>query len=70
MELPLTRLGMLSDEDLRYAIAYAQFKTGDFEAAEESAIDIIPNGYAAIWIADENTASQWALRIINSLLRD
>jgi tetratricopeptide (TPR) repeat protein len=36
MELPLTRLGMLSDEDLRYAIAYAQFKTGDFEAAEKN----------------------------------
>lgn len=34
MELPLRRVGLLEDEDLRYAIAYALFKTGDFEAAE------------------------------------
>ena len=43
---------------------------GDFDAAEESARDVIPDGYTAIWIADENTASQWALRIINSLFQD
>jgi predicted Zn-dependent protease len=36
MELPLRRVGLLEDEDLRYAIAYAQFKTGDFDAAEEN----------------------------------
>lgn len=35
MELPLRRVGLLEDEDLRYAIAYALFKTGDFSAAEE-----------------------------------
>lgn len=35
MELPLRRVGLLEDEDLRYAIAYAQFKTGEFDAAEE-----------------------------------
>ena len=34
MEVPLRRVGLLEDEDLRYAIAYAQFKTGDFDAAE------------------------------------
>jgi tetratricopeptide (TPR) repeat protein len=36
MELPLRRVGLLEDEDLRYAIAYAQFKTGDFDAAEQN----------------------------------
>jgi tetratricopeptide (TPR) repeat protein len=35
MEIPLRRVGLLEDEDLRYAIAYALFKTGDFAAAEE-----------------------------------
>lgn len=34
MELPLRRVGLLQEEDLRYAIAYAQFKSGDFDAAE------------------------------------
>jgi len=34
MEVPLRRVGLLEDEDLRYAIAYALFKTGDFEAVE------------------------------------
>lgn len=34
MEMPLRRVGLLDDEDLRYAIAYAHFKTGDFVAAE------------------------------------
>ena len=36
MEMPLRRVGLLDDEDLRYAIAYAQFKTGEFDAAEEN----------------------------------
>jgi tetratricopeptide (TPR) repeat protein len=36
METPLRRVGLLEDEDLRYAIAYAQFKTGDFDAAEKN----------------------------------
>jgi len=35
MELPLRRVGLLQEEDLRYAIAYALFKSGDFPAAEE-----------------------------------
>jgi predicted Zn-dependent protease len=34
METPLRRVGLLEEEDLRYAIAYAFFKTGDFAAAE------------------------------------
>jgi hypothetical protein len=29
-----TGLGLLEDEDVRYALAYASFKTGDFEATE------------------------------------
>ena len=35
MEIPLRRVGLMEDEDLRYAIAYALFKTGDFAAAEQ-----------------------------------
>lgn len=34
MEIPLRRVGLLAEEDLRYAVAYALFKTGDFEDAE------------------------------------
>ncbi|KAA9129854.1 hypothetical protein F3N42_13810 [Marinihelvus fidelis] len=34
MEQDLLRLGLLSDEDIRYALAYSQFKTGQFTAAE------------------------------------
>lgn len=34
MEADLVRLGLLSDEDIRYALAYAHFKTGDFDQAE------------------------------------
>jgi tetratricopeptide (TPR) repeat protein len=34
METPLVRVGLINDEDLRYAIAYSHFKTGDFAAAE------------------------------------
>jgi len=34
MEIPLRRVGLLEEEDLRYAVAYALFKTGDFGAAE------------------------------------
>jgi tetratricopeptide (TPR) repeat protein len=34
METPLRRVGLLEDQDIRYAVAYALFKTGDFEAAE------------------------------------
>lgn len=35
MEIPLRRVGLMQDEDLRYAIAYSLFKIGDFEAAEK-----------------------------------
>lgn len=34
METDLQRLGLLSNEDIRYALAYALFKIGDFAAAE------------------------------------
>ncbi len=34
MDMDLRRLGLLNDEDIRYALAYAYFKTGDFAAAE------------------------------------
>lgn len=34
MDDELRRVGLLEDEDIRYAMAYATFKTGDFEAAE------------------------------------
>lgn len=34
METPLYRVGLLQDEDLRYALAYAQFKIGRFDEAE------------------------------------
>jgi hypothetical protein len=34
MERDLTRLGLLDDEDIRYALAYAYFKNGDFESTE------------------------------------
>lgn len=34
MDNSLMRLGVLDDEDIRYAVAYAQFKTGNFSAAE------------------------------------
>ena len=34
MEIPLRRVGLMEDEDLRYALAYALFKTGDFDGAE------------------------------------
>lgn len=30
----LARTGLLADEDIRYALAYANFKAGDFDAAE------------------------------------
>jgi len=31
----LTRVGLLEDQDIRYALAYAYFKSGDFDRAEE-----------------------------------
>lgn len=34
MEPRLSRLGLLSDENIRYALAYGYFKTGDFKKAE------------------------------------
>jgi len=35
MERDLARVGLLSDEDIRYALAYALFKSGEFERAEQ-----------------------------------
>lgn len=35
MERDLARVGLLSDEDIRYALAYALFKAGDFQRAEQ-----------------------------------
>jgi tetratricopeptide (TPR) repeat protein len=35
MEVPLRRVGLLEEEDLRYAIAYSLFRTGEFAAAEQ-----------------------------------
>jgi len=34
MEQDLARVGLLDDEDIRYAVAYAMFKSGDFEGTE------------------------------------
>ncbi len=34
MENDLRRTGLIEDEDIRYALAYADFKTGDFDTAE------------------------------------
>ncbi|MDT8408915.1 MAG: hypothetical protein RQ741_04890 [Wenzhouxiangellaceae bacterium] len=35
MEQDLARVGLIQDEDIRYALAYALFKTGDFERSEQ-----------------------------------
>ncbi len=35
MHNDLTRVGLLDDQDIRYALAYAYFKSGDFDSAEE-----------------------------------
>ena len=35
MEPRLSRLGLLADENIRYALAYGYFKTGEFNKAEE-----------------------------------
>jgi len=35
MEQDLARVGLLGDEDIRYALAYALFKSGDFARAEQ-----------------------------------
>ena len=35
MEQDLARVGLMADEDIRYALAYALFKAGDFERAEQ-----------------------------------
>ena len=34
MEQDLRRTGLIDDEDIRYALAYAVFKAGDFDQAE------------------------------------
>jgi hypothetical protein len=35
LEPKLSRLGLLSDQSVRYAVAYAAFKTGQFTRAEQ-----------------------------------
>lgn len=35
MEQSLTRVGLIENEDVGYALAYAFFKIGDFESAEK-----------------------------------
>ncbi len=35
MEKALSRVGLLENEDMRYALAYSQFEVGDFENAEK-----------------------------------
>ena len=34
MDGDLRRTGLIDDEDIRYALAYAVFKTGEFDTAE------------------------------------
>lgn len=36
MEKALSRVGLLENEDMRYALAYSQFEVGDFEGAEKN----------------------------------
>ena len=40
---------------------------GDIEAAEESAADVLPDGESAVWLADAETARDWADRIAYGL---
>jgi hypothetical protein len=35
LEPQLNRLGLLGDQSVRYAVAYAAFKTGQFQKAEQ-----------------------------------
>lgn len=43
MEADLMRTGLLGDEDVRYALAYALFKTGRFEQAERHLSELTRN---------------------------
>ena len=36
----LTRVGLLQDEDIRYALAFAYFRIGDFESAESQLVQL------------------------------
>lgn len=36
----LTRVGLLEDEDIRYALAFAYFRIGDFESAESQLVQL------------------------------
>ena len=36
----LTRVGLLSDEDIRYALAFAYFRIGDFDQAEQQLVQL------------------------------
>ncbi|MEM1080553.1 MAG: hypothetical protein AAGH65_03140, partial [Pseudomonadota bacterium] len=40
MQSDLTRVGLLSDEDIRYALAFALFRVGEYEAAESHLVQL------------------------------
>lgn len=41
-------------------IMYDLGDCGDFDVAEESAVDVLPYTIGTIWIADEHQALEWA----------
>ena len=43
---------------------------GDIEAAEESALDVLPEGTSAVWLMDAVSALDWAERIVEFILMD
>ncbi len=45
-------------------VMYDLCDCGDFNAAEESSKDVLPDGVIGVWLADEVTAMEWATRII------
>lgn len=55
----MSRYFALADDGMVYDLC----DCGDFDAAEESAADLDIN---AVWIADEETALQWANRVVAS----
>ncbi|MEM7055194.1 MAG: hypothetical protein AAF446_11730, partial [Pseudomonadota bacterium] len=40
MHNDLTRVGLLEDEDIRYALAFAYFRIGDFDQAERQLVQL------------------------------
>lgn len=45
-------------------IMYDLCDCGDWQAAEESSHDVLPDGVIGLWLADEVTAMEWVERII------